>query len=71
MLGVDPPPARGRAALDPALEPVLEAVADAPATADELARLTGRPASVVAAALAELELLGLVEEGDGVYRLRA
>ncbi len=71
VLGVDPPPARARAALDPALEPVLEAVADAPATADELARTTGRPAAVVAASLAELELLGLVEEGDGVYRLRA
>ena len=71
VLGVDPPPARARAALDPELEPVLEAIADASVTADELARTTGLPAAVVAAALVELELLGLVEEGDGVYRLRA
>jgi len=45
-------------------------VADAPAGADELARRTGLSAGAVAAALAELELLGLVAEADGLYRLR-
>jgi predicted Rossmann fold nucleotide-binding protein DprA/Smf involved in DNA uptake len=39
-----------------------------PASADELVRSSGRPAGVVAAALAELELAGLVAEGEGIYR---
>lgn len=68
VLGVDPPPAREPPALDPRLEPVRAAVADAAATADEVAQATGQSAGVVAAALAELELLGVVEEVDGVYR---
>jgi len=33
-----------------------------------VAQATGQSARVVAAALAELELLGVVEEVDGVYR---
>jgi DNA processing protein len=49
-------------------EHVRRAVADAPAGIDDLARTTGLPASAVAAAIAELELLGLVGGGDGVYR---
>ena len=71
VLGVDPPPAREPPALEPRLELVRAAVADAAATADEVAEATGQSARVVAAALAELELLGLVEEVDGVYRARA
>jgi DNA processing protein len=68
VLGVDPSPAREPPAVDPRLEPVRAAVADAAATADEVAQATGQSARVVAAALAELELLGVVEEVDGVYR---
>jgi DNA processing protein len=45
--------------------PLLEFL---PASADELVRVTGLEAGQVAAALAELELSGLVAEGDGVYR---
>jgi predicted Rossmann fold nucleotide-binding protein DprA/Smf involved in DNA uptake len=33
-----------------------------------VAQATGESARVVAAALAELELLGVIEEVDGVYR---
>jgi DNA processing protein len=68
VLGIDPPPAREPPALDARLEPVRAAVADAAATADEVAQATGQSARVVAAALAELELLGILEEVDGVYR---
>jgi predicted Rossmann fold nucleotide-binding protein DprA/Smf involved in DNA uptake len=39
-----------------------------PATADELARATGLEAGSLAAALAELELAGLVVEAEGTYR---
>jgi predicted Rossmann fold nucleotide-binding protein DprA/Smf involved in DNA uptake len=42
-----------------------------PATADEIARATGRTPANVAATLAELELGGLVAEGDGIYRALA
>jgi DNA processing protein len=42
-----------------------------PASADELVRSSGRPAGVVAAALAELELAGLAAEGEGIYRALA
>jgi DNA processing protein len=68
VLGVEPPPAREPPALEPRLELVRSAVADAAATADEVAQATGESARVVAAALAELELLGVIEEVDGVYR---
>jgi DNA processing protein len=68
VLGVDPPPAREPPVLEPRLELVRSAVADAAATADEVAQATGESAGVVAATLAELELLGVVEEVDGVYR---
>ena len=68
VLGVDPAPARERPALEPRLERVRATVADSATTADEIAQSTGQSARVVAAALAELELLGAVEEEDGVYR---
>jgi DNA processing protein len=48
--------------------PLLELL---PATADELVRATGRGPGDIAAALAELELRGLVGEGDGMYRALA
>jgi DNA processing protein len=68
VLGIDPPPAREPPALEPRLELVRAAVADAATTADEVAQATGQSARVIAAALAELELLGVVEEVEGVYR---
>jgi predicted Rossmann fold nucleotide-binding protein DprA/Smf involved in DNA uptake len=46
-------------------------VAAAATTANEIARQTGQSAGAVAAALAELGLLGLIEEAEGVYRTRA
>jgi DNA processing protein len=67
-IGVEPPPEPERPALEPRLETVLAIVADAQATANELAQRTSQSAGVIAAALAELELLGLVEEGEGAYR---
>jgi DNA processing protein len=39
-----------------------------PATADELVQKTGLAVGQVIAALAELDVAGLVAEGDGVYR---
>ena len=39
-----------------------------PASADELARALGLDAGAVAALLTELELAGLVAEGEGLYR---
>jgi DNA processing protein len=67
VVGVDPVDT-SPAALDPRLEVVRAAVADAPAAGDELVRKTGLPASVIAAALAELELTGVVVQADGLYR---
>ncbi|HZQ81708.1 MAG TPA: DNA-processing protein DprA [Gaiellaceae bacterium] len=66
-LGIEPAPAEP-VALDDRLARVRAAVADAPAGVDELSRRVGRAAADVAAALAHLELLGLVHEVDGVYR---
>jgi DNA processing protein len=45
--------------------PILDQL---PATADELVRSTGLDAGALAAELAELELAGLVVEGEGTYR---
>ncbi len=47
---------------------VLERLADGVASADELARAAGLEPGQLAAALAELELAGLVAEADGRYR---
>ena len=68
FVGMDPAPSPERAALDPRLERVRAVVAAAATTADETANALGESAHTVAAALVELELLGLVEEVDGVYR---
>ena len=54
-----------RAAL---LAVVHAAVVDAPAAVDQLVRRTGLGAGHVAAALAELELRGLVIQAAGLYR---
>jgi len=66
-IGLDSP-AVALPVLDGRLEAVRAAVADAPAGADEIARRTGLAPSEIAAALAELELLGLVAPADGLYR---
>jgi len=47
---------------------VLERLTDGAASADELGRATGLEPGQLAAALAELELAGLVVEADGRYR---
>jgi DNA processing protein len=58
-LGIEPPQRQ------PAEHPLLELM---PATADELVRATARSAGEIATELAELELVGLAVEGDGIYR---
>jgi len=67
-IGVDPPPAPDPPVLAGAAAQVRAAVADAPAAADELIRRTGLTAGELAAALVELELLGLVAQANGLYR---
>jgi len=47
---------------------VLSLLRDEPATPDQLARATGIAAAEIAALLTALELDGLVEAGEGVYR---
>jgi DNA processing protein len=54
--------------LSAAARSVLERVQEEPRGADALGRVTGLGAGDVAAALAELELVGLVAESAGVYR---
>jgi DNA processing protein len=49
-------------------EALLEALGAGPASADELSRATDLAAGTVAAGLAELELVGLAAEREGVYR---
>jgi DNA processing protein len=66
-VGVEPAP-REPVALDERLERVRAAVADAALGADELGRRAGLRPGELAAALAELELLGLVRQADGLYR---
>jgi DNA processing protein len=68
-LGVRPPPASAPPSLEPRLDAIRAVVADSPTGADELVRRTGLDAARVAAALAELELLGIVEQADGLYRV--
>jgi DNA processing protein len=68
--GAEPAPAAAAlASVGPEAEAVLAALADSPAGADHLTRATGLSANVVAAALAQLELEGVVAEGAGVYRV--
>ena len=54
--------------LGPTARAVLERVQEEPRGADAIGRVTGLDAGEVAAALAELELAGLVAEDAGVYR---
>jgi DNA processing protein len=72
VLGVEPDAREARASavddLPLAAGAVLSHVGAAAVSADELVRLTELDASVVSAALVELELRGLVEHHDGVFR---
>ncbi len=65
--GLDAPDPAGPP-LSAAGEAVLGRVRDGPTSADELVRAVGLDAAVVAAALAELELHGLLAESAGIYR---
>jgi DNA processing protein len=47
---------------------VLARVRDGPAGVDELVRAIGSEAGAIATALTELELAGLIVQGEGVYR---
>jgi DNA processing protein len=67
-LGVEPPPAPAPAKLAEPLQAIRSLVADGPIGADAIVRRTGLAAGGIAAALAELELLGLVTQSDGLYR---
>jgi DNA processing protein len=67
-LGVEPPPAPEPVVLAEPLRAIRSLVADGPVDADAIVRRTGLAAGGVAAALAELELLGLVSQSDGLYR---
>jgi DNA processing protein len=60
-LGIEPEPQPTASHRHPLLDLL-------PATADELVRTTGRTPAEMAAELAELELKGLVSEGEGTYR---
>jgi DNA processing protein len=72
VLGIDPDPPERRTLpvedLPLAAGTVLTHVGAAAVAVDELVHLTGLDAAVVSAALVELELRGLVEETDGVFR---
>jgi DNA processing protein len=54
--------------LEPRLERVRSVVAAAACDADHVAHAAGVDASAAAAALAELELLGVITHADGLYR---
>jgi DNA processing protein len=67
-LGVSHEPTSGSAPDDPAARAVLEALVSGAATSDELARASGLGAGELAAALALLELAGVVAVEEGVVR---
>jgi DNA processing protein len=68
LLGIEPPQGPPPVELDGDLAAVQAVVADGAVGADEIVRRTGLNAGAVAAALAELELTGLVRQADGLYR---
>jgi DNA processing protein len=68
VLGVRPASRQPQATLDPRLEQVRAVLADAPASIDEIVRRTSLDASQVAAAVGELELLGVIVHAEGRYR---
>ncbi len=70
-LGIAPTSRGPPAELPRDAEAVFAALREGAAGADQLARATGLAAGLVSAALAELELGGLVAQADGVYRASA
>ena len=63
------PAAVARPSVSEGAAALLELVAETACGADELARRSGLASGAVAAGLVELELAGLVSEGEGIYRL--
>jgi DNA processing protein len=68
VLGVEPPGPPPQPELGEAAAAVLVRLRDGAASADELARRTALDPGPLAAALAELELSGVVAEAEGLYR---
>jgi predicted Rossmann fold nucleotide-binding protein DprA/Smf involved in DNA uptake len=68
VLGIRPQPRSHVGPLDARLARVRAVVADAPASVDEIVRQTDLEAAHVAAAVAELELLGVIVQSEGRYR---
>ncbi len=66
-IGLEPPPPPEPPVLAGPAGRVRAVIADAAMPADELIRRTGLTAGELAAALAELELLGLVAQSDGYF----
>ena len=67
-IGVEARPAAPVVQTDATAAAIVEALSSGAATQDELARATGLPAAIVAAALVELELVGAVAIEEGVVR---
>jgi DNA processing protein len=67
-LGVEPTPQSVPDTLSVEARKLLERLSDGARTLDELVRATEIDAPAVAAALTELELMGLIAVADGVYR---
>jgi DNA processing protein len=67
-LGIQSAPAKPPAGLSPEAESVLALLAAGSASLDEISRGTGAGSAEVAVALTELELAGLVSQGEGRYR---
>jgi DNA processing protein len=68
VLGIAERVTEARPSLDGRLARIQAVVADAASSIDEIVRRTQLEASQVAAAMAELELLGVVIQADGRYR---
>jgi DNA processing protein len=64
------PPERPLPPVSGAAVNVLRLLEDSVRDFDELVRLVGRSSAEVAAALVELELAGVVDEAEGIYRCR-
>lgn len=67
-LGIEPAPARPPAGLSPEADAVLAFLGSGAASLDEISHSTGVGSAEVAVALTELELAGLVSQGEGRYR---
>jgi DNA processing protein len=69
-LGLERPPPAPPPSLSPEATAVLVVLRDGAAALDEISRATGLGSPEVAVALTELELAGLADGGDGLYRAR-